>query len=649
MSKPVKHCYEFGCFRVDVAERGLFRDGERVPVPPKAFDTLVALVQNDGHLLTKDELIKKVWPETFIEENNLTQQISSLRRALGEGDNGLSYIETVPRVGYRFAPGVREVWDEGEAFKIENHTKYRVIVKEEVYEETAPQRDRWPRSHIFSSRSRGLRISLALLSVSTLIGVALLLSVIRGKDGEQETNKTVKTVGFKSVAVLPFKSIGVAPGDEHLGLGMADTLIAKLSQLRQIRVRPISAVHRFTELQQDPFAVGRSLGVDAVLDGRIQRADGRIRVTVELLSVRDSVIMWTETLDEKSADIFTIQDQIAVRVARSLPQAVTGEESRLLARSHSENANAYEAYLKGRFFWNKRTPEGFKKALEHFEQAIRLDPNYGLAYAGLADAHAFSLPSQAPQARAAAMKALNLDYTLAEAHTSLAAISLFEWNWSEAEREFKRAIERGPNYATAHHWYAYYFAAMGNMEKALYEIRRAQELDPLSLIINTDLGQILYYSRQYDLAIDQLRKTVEMDQNFIMARYRLSEAYAQKGLHQQAIAEFNEAKKLSGTSPASAGLLGYTYAISGKRQEARKLISEWEKSFARSPRDVRHPYWIATVYTALGEKDQALRWLEKSYEQRFAELVLLSVEPRFDTLRPDPRFTSLLRRMNLAS
>lgn len=649
MSRRVKHFYEFGCFRVDVEERSLLRNGERLSVSPKSFETLLALVQNSGHLLTKEELINTVWPGTFIEENNLTQHISSLRKALGEGDNGLGYIETVPRVGYRFAPGVRELWDEGEVFTLQDHTSYRIVVKEEEYEETLPQRERVTRQHDLFSGSHRLRASLILVSVSVVLGLAVLLYMIAGRAGKEDSNKSGNSAVFKSVAVLPFKSIGVERGDEHLGLGMADTLIAKLSHVRQINVRPISAVHRFTELEQDPYAAGRSLGVDAVLDGRIQRADGRIRVTVELLSVRDGVVLWTETLDEKSSDIFRLQDQIAARVTRSLPQALTGEESRLLTKRYSQNADAYEAYLKGRFFWNKRTPEGFAKAIEHFSEAIRLDPNYGLAYAGLADTHAFSLPSQVPQAKAAAMKALKLDETLAEAHTSLAAILLFEWNWSEAGREFKRAVELGPNYATAHHWYAYYFAAMGDMEKALSEIRRAQELDPLSLIINTDLGQILYYSRQYDLAIDQLRKTVDLDQNFIMAHYRLSDAYAQKGMHQEAIAEFNEAKKLSGSSPAFAATLGYVYALSGRGVLARKLISEWKESFARNPRAVHHPYSIAAVYTALGEKDEALLWLEKSYEQHFAELVLLSVEPRFDNLRSDWRFTSLLRRMNLAS
>jgi len=656
MGKQAGHFYEFGSFRVDAAERRLLRDGEPVLLPPKAFETLLALVEHSGHLLQKDELMKVVWPDAFVEENNLTQHVYVLRKVLGES-NGEKYIETVPRVGYRFTAGVREVWDEGADLVVENRTKYRVVVKEETYEEEheinearADEPRALPAS-LTTPRHR-LKPKHIILAVSlVLVGLAAAaLAWTTGKNERDEIRGGAKPA-FSSIAVLPFKTIG--EGDEHLGLGMADTLIAKLNRVRRISVRPISAVHRFTGLGQDPVAAGRALGVDAVLDGRIQRAGGRIRVTVELVSVGEGAVLWTKTLDENFTDIFTLQDAIAVDVARSLPSGITSEERALLARRHTTNPEAYEAYLKGRFFWNKRTREGFQKAVEHFRHAISLDPSYAQAYAGLADCYVLGadpLPvkEHTRRLKETAGRALELDETLAEAHASLAYYSgAVEWDWQGAERGFQRAIELNPNYATAHHWYAYHLAAMGRLEEAIAEIRRARELDPLSLIINTDVGHILYFARQFDEAIAQYRRVLEMDANFAVAHWRLGQAYLEKGRYGEAVSEFNVARRL-GVGDSIVGWLGYAHAVSGRKGEAQRAVAELKR--LAEPHGGSYRYRIAIIYTALGDHKHALAWLERTYEARDAgEMALIKVDPMLDGLRSDPRFAGLLRRMNLAT
>jgi len=455
---------------------------------------------------------------------------------------------------------------------------------------------------------------------------------------------------FNSIAVLPFKTIG--EGDEHLGLGVADTLISRLSRIRQISVRPISAVHGFTGLGQDPVAAGRALGVDAVLDGRVQRADGRIRVTVELRSVQDGRVLWTETLDEHSDDIFKLQDAIAARVVGSLPVALTGEERALVAKRDTTNPEAYEAYLKGRFFWNKRTQDGFAKALVHFRQAILLDPNYAHAYAGLAHCYVLGadplpIKDHTRRLKETVGRALELDDTLSEAHAALAYyIGAIEWDWPGAEKGFRRALELNPGYATAHHWYAYHLAAMGRLEEAIAAIRRSQELDPLSLIVNTDVGHILYFAGRFDEAIAQYRHVLDMDANFAVAHLRLSEAFIAKGMYREAVAEFNEARRLGVVNPV--GWIGYAHALMGQRAEALKELAELNRLTESSGSG--YTYRIAIIQTALGNDEQALAWLEKTYEARdTGEMAMIKVDPTLARLRSHPRFERLLRRMKLAA
>jgi TolB-like protein/tetratricopeptide (TPR) repeat protein len=479
------------------------------------------------------------------------------------------------------------------------------------------------------------------------MGLLLLIARTRRSESAPET---AKPVTFKSLAVLPFQLVGGSDDETYLGLGIADTLITRLSRVRQIEVRPTTAVQRYSGAR-DALVAGRELGVDAVLDGRIQRSGNRIRVTAQLLDARDGKSLWAGEFDENLNAIFSVQDALSAQVVRTLNLQLSGAETSRLTERGTDNPAAYQAFMRGRFFCNKRTRESLLKAVDYFREATRLDPDYAQAYAGLADSYSL-LGTETARAKEAALRALQLDETLAEAHTSLANIRFFvEWNWAEAEHEFQRSIELNPNYATTHHWYAYYLAALGRMNESVSEIERARDLEPLSLIINTDAGQIYYFARQYDRAIEQLRRTVEMDPGFIMAHWRLGEAYAQSGRFEEAIAELQKLTNADDNNLTPIPL-GCAYAKAGRRDEALKALRQWRQVMQR-PRDTwrdtytGYIYWMATVYAALGERDQAFHWLEKSFEQRHAEIVLLQAEPRLDSLRSDPRFADLLRRMGL--
>jgi TolB-like protein/Tfp pilus assembly protein PilF len=446
-----------------------------------------------------------------------------------------------------------------------------------------------------------------------------------------------------SLAVLPFKALDTGGREEYLGLGIADTLITKLSSISQIVVRPTSAIRKYTAQEQDALAAGREQQVDAVLEGSIQRINDKIRVTVRLLRVRDGSPLWAYKCDEESADLFKLQDAISEQVAGVLMLKLTGREKERLTKRHTENLDAYEAYIKGRYFWNRRTPHDLEKAAAHFQQAVNIDPNYALGYAGLADCYLFR--SESAKRDEATRKALALDDTLVEAITTQAFhLSAQRWEWASAEKLFKRALELNPNYAPARQWYAYHLSALGRFPEAIAEINRARELDPLSLIINTDVGHILYLSRQYDPAIEVYRKVLEMEPNFSVARLRLGEAYEQKGMHVEAIAEYQRALGAS-KDPTIEAWLGRTYAVAGRKEMAQKILDDLKKIHQRNP------HWffqIAIIYEGLGEKEQAFKWLEKGSEPEAGALTLIKVDPIVDGLRSDPRFTALLKRIGLA-
>jgi DNA-binding winged helix-turn-helix (wHTH) protein/tetratricopeptide (TPR) repeat protein len=459
---------------------------------------------------------------------------------------------------------------------------------------------------------------------------------------------------IRSIAVLPFKPLVTDSRDEMLELGMADTLITRLSGIKQIIVRPTSAVRKYGALDQDPIAAGREQRVDAVLDASIQRDGERIRVTVRIMNVADGSQLWAYTCDEQCTDIFAVQDAISEKVAEALAVKLTSEEKKLLTKRYTENTDAYGFYLKGRYYWNKRTDAGLKRAIEHFQQAIKIDPNYALAYAGLADCYNLETiycgipPKEAfAKGKAAAVKALELDDALAEAHNSLACVKwTFEYDWVATDLMYKRAIQLDPNLTPARTYYAKFLSTLGRQDEAFAEIKRAQERDPVSFLVNWVLGELFHYARCHDQAIEQLLRTLDMDPNLLPARVLLGRAYEQKEMYKEAIAEFKMAVTISGEDLRIVALLAHAYALLGQRDKARRMLAELKE---QSKRSYISPYNIAIIYVALGEKDKACEWLEKAYDERSLWMVFLKVDPRLDSLRSDPRFADMLRRVGFPS
>jgi TolB-like protein/Flp pilus assembly protein TadD len=453
---------------------------------------------------------------------------------------------------------------------------------------------------------------------------------------------------INSLAVLPFENAGTDSEMEYLGDGITETIINSLSQLPDIKVISSASSLRYKGREVDPETVGQELGVQAVVLGRIVPRGDEIAVSAELVDTRDNTQIWGERYQRDLVGLFAVQEEMAAEISRALRVRLSREDEARLKGRHSENAEAYQAYLKGRFYWNKRTEEGFRQAIDYFQEAIERDPGYALAYTGMADSYSllgyYHLPPKEvyPKASAAALKALEIDETLAEAHASLGLVKfLYDWTFPEAEKELQRAIELDPAYAMAHHWYSAYLEAMGRYDEAVDEVRLALELDPLSLIINADLGERLYDAGRYDQAIEQLIKTLEMDASFASTHHYLGKAYFRKSMVEEAIKRY---QKLAELREGWDGHLGYIYAISGRREEALNVLKRLQElSVQRRVSSTG----MAAVYAGLDEKTVALEWLDKAFVDRDAGLLFIRVEPYSDALKTDPRYTDLLRRIGL--
>jgi TolB-like protein/DNA-binding winged helix-turn-helix (wHTH) protein/Flp pilus assembly protein TadD len=626
-SRETPRLYEFGPFRLDPAERKLQRGNEIVALTPKAFDTLHLLVRNSGHLLEKDEFIRTLWPDSFVEEGSLSNNIFLLRKALGEDP---AFIETVPRRGYRFIGAVRQF-----PGPVATHLEMPLEVH-------APGNVSLPAKVRRSWLSRAT-LGIAGVAVLASLAVAGLIYNRAGRGGET----------IDSVAVLPFVNASADPNTEYLSDGITESLINSLSQLPHLKVMSRDASFRYKGKETDAQTVGRDLGVRAVFEGRVTQRGDNLTISTELIDARDNSHIWGQQYNRKPSDIFGLQEEIAREMTAALRLRLTGEEQKRLVRSYTPNAEAYQDYLRGRNFLQK-AGLGLNKGVEYFQQAIAKDPRYALAYDGLADCNillavfGFSSPAEGfPKAKEAALKSLELDGRLAEAHTSLARIKAeYDWDWSGAESEFQRAIELNPGYATAYHWHGSVLATMGRPEEAIANYRRALELDPLSPIINAYLGQAYYHTRQYDQAIEQLQKTLELDPNLGMARAYLADTYVQKFMIKEAIAELEKQMVITQGHVWAVAQLGYTYAVAGRKPEARKMLDKLDQLSSQKfvPADA-----MAHIYAGLGEKGEAFEWLEKGYERHSLGLggVDLKIDPVWDPLRSDPRFTDLLRRMNL--
>lgn len=550
-----------------------------MPLTPRIFDTLVYLVENQGRMISKEELMKAIWPNAFVEENNLTQSVSALRRILGERRGENRYIVTVPGHGYRFA----------------------AIVK------------------------------------------------------KNEEVEAVATRSARTIAVLPFKPLVEKHRDEALELGMADALIIRLSTVNDFVVRPLTSVRRYFSLNQDAQVAGEDLDVESVLDGNIQRAKDRIRVTARLINVSDGASLWVGTFDEEFTDVFSVQDAISERVAEALKLTLTSQARHGLTRRYTDNTSAYELYLQGRYHWSKLIPPEVRVAIKYFEQAIEVDPNYALAYTGMAVAYV-SLPISCdarpeeafPSAKHAAVKALTLDESLPDAHAYLAFVNFwFDWNWDKAESEIKRGLALNPNSAEAHRAYGILLSQTGRIQEAIQQGTRARELDPLSLITRTNEALFYYFARDYEAAQERIEKTLDLEPGFWVALLTRAKIFLRQGKFDQAVADLIKAKESSGGSSQPLAMLAYLFAIMGRRTEALGLLHELEEISAQR---YVPPYNFALTYFGLQDDIRVFEWLERAYQLRDVLLAaFINNEPWWDELRDDKRFQSILERMGLQS
>ncbi|HWS54659.1 MAG TPA: winged helix-turn-helix domain-containing protein [Pyrinomonadaceae bacterium] len=646
MCKHLSHIYEFDTFRLDPAERLLTRDGEAVPLTPKVFDTLLTLVRNQGHVVRKQDLMNLLWPDSFVEESSLTQNISLLRKALNGGPADRQYIETVPKLGYRFVPQVHTVCDEGDEVGAAEAATPPPAEPADVAEEA--RRHAAALSHALRPRRGAARRRFA--RPALLAACAMLVAAVAGlylwrargaRDGGIE--------GVESVAVLPFKMVGGGGESELLGLGMADALILRLSSLERPRVLPTSAVYKYTGGAGDALSAGRELGVDAVLDGTVQRAGPRVRVTARLVRLRDGRALWAGTFDRSYEDIFALQDSISGQLAASLvPRVAAGAARNLPAKQLTKSTEAYELYLLGLNFWSKRTVDGLTKGMQYLGEAVNKDPDFALAHAILADCYYLNairryniVPTEESldRARKATARALELDDTVAEAHTVMAGLKTFERDYAAAARAYDRALSLNPNYAVALVRFGHFCFAQGRLADALQGMRRARELDPLSPTTNGALSFMLLMSRDKGEALKYARRAYELEPDAFEHQTTLGEAYIANGMFDEGIRIF---RGQAAQNPSlSRQFLIYAHLAAGRREEGRAMLEE----FLRSPDSARAPrYNFAIFYALLGEKETAIGYVGQVLPNPY-NLAMLRFDPQLDALRSDPRFDATLRRL----
>ncbi|HET9528137.1 MAG TPA: tetratricopeptide repeat protein [Pyrinomonadaceae bacterium] len=635
MAQVDSHSYEFGRFRLKTAERVLLREGELVPLTPKVFDILITLVENRGHVVAKDDLMKRVWPSTYVEEGNLTQNISLLRKALGESPGGVQFIETVPRRGYRFVADINESWIGGPAngpAGVQAPVE-PVTVSHQDNSTSAPVVSIPAANNSFAwfQRRRGFAFAAGAVVIA-IVGLVYLTAWSKADND-----------AIQSIAVLPFVDESSDPDAQYINDKIAESLINSLSKLPQLRVVPRSVVAGYKGREIDPRKVGQELNVRAVVTGRMRRHGDIISIQADLIDLQNVAQLWGQHYDHKVSDVLLVQDDISRDIFENLRLKLNVDEKKQL--------EAYGLYLKGRNAWNKRTGDALLQAINYFNEAIKIDPNNSASYAGLADCYNMLVvygrlePKDGfPKAKEAALKALEIDESSAEAHTSLAFIH-FRWDWDRAatEREFQAAIKLKPGYAPAHQWYSSYLVAVERFDEAIAEAKRTQELEPLSFVASSHLGWIYYLSGRNDEAIEQCKKILELDPSSFPARRYLGLAYEAKGMYAEAIAEFQTGVKLSG-SPLMLALLGHAYAASGKRTEAQQVLTDLQQL-----QDQRYvsPFTVAAIYAGLGDKEQTFKWLDKAVEIRDIWLMNLKVDPVFAKLRSERQFTDILARIRL--
>ncbi|MCI0512686.1 tetratricopeptide repeat protein [candidate division KSB1 bacterium] len=654
MSTTKALIYRFGNFTLEVNEHRLLEGVNEIFLRPRVFETLLYLIQQHGHLVTKQELLDQVWSGVIVSETTLTHCIEEIRKAIKDDARHPRYLKTISRVGYKFMAGV------------EAHTEPLpeppMPASAASFPEQRPQAKNNLPDAIQSPRG-WVRFNLMVRHVAATVWATLqrglthwkmvtLLVLITGLGLGGYWRFKTRSVRNVSLAVMPFLNLSAEPDQEYFVDGLTEALISDLANISGLKVISRTSSMRYKGTPKSIPEIGHELQVDFIVEGSVLRSEEKVRISAQLIQVKSDQHWWAESYARDLHNILALQSDVTRAIAAAIQIKLTPQDQRRISHRHQIHADAYHAYLKGRYFWNKRTEEGFRKGIEYFQQTIDLDPDYAPAYTGLADCYnlladydLISPRAANEPAQAAARQALTLDPTLAEALASAGfAKTRYDWDWVGGEAEFKRALASNPNYSIAHHWYALQLAMLGRFTAALAQIQRAQELDPLSLIINTNLGWLFYFNRQYDQARTQLLKTVEMDSDFMSAHVKLGWVYEQQGLYPQAIAAFQKALALSGGDLNIRALLANTLARAGQPKQAAQILTTIHQ---QAQQKYVSAYWIAIVYASLGAHEKTFQWLERAYTEHSVGLVWLKVDPKWDDLRTDSRFNDLLARIGL--
>ena len=615
-----RRIFRFGAFDFDPEVRELRKHGLRIKLGRQPASVLETLLERPGEVVTRDDLRKRLWPAgTYVDfEHGVNTAVKKLRQALGDSADSPRFIETLARTGYRFIAPL-------------NHAADNVVPIVE------------------SKQRRFARSPVAISAVALLALIAATFAVLREKRGARTDAGSIR-----SLAVLPLANLSGDPAQEYFVDGMTDTLRQHLEGIRALRVVSRTSSIYYRGSNKPLREIAREMNVDAVVDGSVLRSGGRVRITVELIQAANDTRLWSGSYDRDLKDVFALQSEVAQKIAGEMRVTLAPADRERLARGHTADPEAYLAYARGRFFWNRRTEKDFKKAIGYFQQAIERDPNYALAYDGLADCwtplgwFAYLAPAEAfPHAKAAVNKALDLDDSLAEAHTTLAAVSLnYDRNWAAAEREFRRAIDLNPNYANGRHWFSQFLSLVGRHEEAIAQEERARELDPLSNAINTAVGTRYFFARRYDKAIEECRHAVEMDPGFVHVHLMLGQALERKHMFPQAIAELKKAVSLSSGSSFYLASLAHAYGVAGRRVEAQKIFGDL---MALAKKRYVSSFDLAVASLGTGETDRTFALLAQAVDERSPRAAFLGVDPRFDELRGDARFKSLITRIGLPS
>jgi TolB-like protein/DNA-binding winged helix-turn-helix (wHTH) protein/Flp pilus assembly protein TadD len=624
--------YRFSNFELDVQRYELRKNGRALKLERIPMDLLTLLVSRDGQLVSRDEIVQKLWgPEVFVEiEHSVNTAVRKIRQVLDDDPENSRFVQTVVGKGYRFVG------------QVEGPIQTDATAPIDPAKARAPENGSGGRNLNQSGRN----FWPAIASAVAIVGI--LWATNPSHLRERILGKPVIT-GVQSLAVLPLENLSRDPSEEYFADGMTDELITDLAQIGDLRVISRTSVMRYKATKKSLPDIARELGVDAIVEGTVERVGNRIKIRAQLIRAADDRHLWAESFEREIQDVLSLQGEIASSIARQVQGKLTPSPR---GEIRSVQPAAYEEYLKGRYAWNRRSAAALQEGIEHFRQAIAIDPTYAAAYSGMADSYtilgylSYIPPKEAfPQARNAASKALELDPALAEPHTSLAYVHLyFDWDWHNAEEEFKKAIELNPNYATAHDWYTYYLMAMGRITEGETQIHRALELDPLSLPINADVGFQLCYARRYDEAIVSLKKTLQMGPTFALAHLWLGRTYQQKAMYEEALSEYHATDAALPDWPVTLASIGYVQGLRGKRNEAEAVLRKMDQL---SRTKYVTPYAIALVYASLGDKDKAIGNLEKAYIDRANWLVWLGLDPRWDSLRSDSRFADIFRRVGL--